>query len=264
MTDGQRIRLKGKGAPGERGGPNGDLYVTVHVRPHPVFGRRGDNLTVTCPGDLPRGRARRRGQGADPRRGAGHAEDPAGTANGRTIRVRGRGAARKDGTRGDLLVTIEVAVPQNCQRRGRKALEAYAAATAGDDPRADLMAAARHAERGPHDAENTSGSTSSRSPPSSPACTRRPCASTTGSAWSPPTGRRGAGAATPPATSPSCARSRGCPRRRASTSPGSSASSSSRTPNDLLGGSPRSSRNSPTRGRASEKRPSPRRRSTAG
>ena len=49
VGDGQRIKLKGKGAPGERGGPAGDLYVRVHVAPHPVFGRSGHNLTVTVP-----------------------------------------------------------------------------------------------------------------------------------------------------------------------------------------------------------------------
>ena len=49
VADGQRIKLKGKGAPGERGGPAGDLYVKVHVTPHTVFGRSGDNLTVTVP-----------------------------------------------------------------------------------------------------------------------------------------------------------------------------------------------------------------------
>ena len=49
VKNGQRIRLRGKGAPGERGGPNGDLYVTVHVAPHPLFGRKGDNLTLTVP-----------------------------------------------------------------------------------------------------------------------------------------------------------------------------------------------------------------------
>jgi DnaJ-class molecular chaperone with C-terminal Zn finger domain len=49
VPDGQRIKLAGKGAPGERGGPSGDLYVRVHVKPHPVFGRSGANLTVTVP-----------------------------------------------------------------------------------------------------------------------------------------------------------------------------------------------------------------------
>ena len=49
VADGQRIKIAGKGAPGERGGPAGDLYVRVHVKPHPVFGRSGSNLTVTVP-----------------------------------------------------------------------------------------------------------------------------------------------------------------------------------------------------------------------
>ena len=76
VKDGQRIRLKGKGAPGERGGPAGDLYVVVHVTPHPLFGRTGDNLTLDRAGHLRRGRAGRRGQGPDARRRAGHPEDP--------------------------------------------------------------------------------------------------------------------------------------------------------------------------------------------
>jgi DnaJ-class molecular chaperone len=49
VRDGQRVKLKGKGAPGERGGSPGDLYVTVHVTPDSVFGRSGDNLTLTVP-----------------------------------------------------------------------------------------------------------------------------------------------------------------------------------------------------------------------
>lgn len=53
VVDGQRIRLRGKGVPGERGGPAGDLYVVIHVGGHPVFGRRGENLTVTVPVTFP-------------------------------------------------------------------------------------------------------------------------------------------------------------------------------------------------------------------
>ena len=68
VKDGARIRLKGKGSPGGRGGPNGDLYITVHVASHPVFGRRGRPSDPDCTGHLPRGRARRRHQRSDPRR----------------------------------------------------------------------------------------------------------------------------------------------------------------------------------------------------
>jgi molecular chaperone DnaJ len=62
-----------------------------------------------------------------------------GTSSGQTLRVRGRGVKRKNGTAGDLLVTVNVAVPQRLSSDAREALERYAAATAGDDPRAHLQ-----------------------------------------------------------------------------------------------------------------------------
>jgi molecular chaperone DnaJ len=139
VADGQRIKLKGKGAPGERGGPAGDLFITVHVRAHPVFGRKGDNLTLTLPVSFPEAAL-----GAEVKvptlTGAPVTLRLApGTSNGRTMRVRGRGVPRKDGTRGDLLVTVSVAVPANLNSDARKALEAFAKATASDDPRAGLL-----------------------------------------------------------------------------------------------------------------------------
>jgi molecular chaperone DnaJ len=139
VHDGQRIRLRSKGAPGERGGPSGDLFVTVHVRPHALFGRAGDNLTMTLPVSF-----------AEAALG-GEVKVPtlsgvpvtlklaAGTANGRTLRVRGRGASRKDGTKGDLLVTVEVVVPDKLSGKAREAVEAFRDATAADDPRAGLI-----------------------------------------------------------------------------------------------------------------------------
>ncbi|WP_302185251.1 DnaJ C-terminal domain-containing protein, partial [Streptomyces sp. AC627_RSS907] len=68
---------------------------------------------------------------------------PAGTPSGRTMRARGKGAVRKDGTRGDLLVTIEVAVPTELNDKAREALETYREATADEDPRAELFQAAK-------------------------------------------------------------------------------------------------------------------------
>ncbi|WP_037601372.1 molecular chaperone DnaJ [Streptacidiphilus rugosus] len=141
----QRIRLKGKGAQGERGGQPGDLYVTVHVQPHPVFGRRGDNLTVTVPVSFPEaalgGTIRVPTLGGPPV----SMKIPAGTSNGLTMRARGKGAVRKDGTRGDLLVTVEVAVPPETEGEAKAALEKYREATAADDPRAALFKAAEEA-----------------------------------------------------------------------------------------------------------------------
>jgi molecular chaperone DnaJ len=144
VKDGQRIRIKGKGAPGESGGPAGDLYVVVNVKPHPVFGRKGEHLTISVPVTFPEAAL-----GAtitvptldgDPVR----VKVPAGTPSGRTLRVRGKGAPTAKGGTGDLLVTIDVAVPQKVKGAAKDALNAYAEATAADDPRADLFPTAQH------------------------------------------------------------------------------------------------------------------------
>jgi len=139
VKDGQRIRLKGKGAPGERGGPSGDLYVLVHVKPHAIFGRDGDNLTVTVPVTFPEAVL-----GADikiPVLGGMPVtvKLPEGSANGRTMRVRGKGAPVRDGGRGDLLVTFEVAVPVKLNDDAKAALEGFRTATADHDVRAELL-----------------------------------------------------------------------------------------------------------------------------
>ncbi|RJL24122.1 molecular chaperone DnaJ [Bailinhaonella thermotolerans] len=139
VADGQRIRLKGKGAPGEQGGPAGDLYVQIHVKPHRVFGRMGDNLTLTVPVTFPEATL-----GAEIKVPTLHGQPvtlrvPAGTPNGRTFRVRGRGVQRKDGTKGDLLVTVEVAVPQKIDDKAREALVEFQRATEGPDLRAGLL-----------------------------------------------------------------------------------------------------------------------------
>ncbi len=139
VKDGAKIRLKGKGAPGENGGPPGDLFVTVKVTPHRVFGRKGDNLTLDVPVTFDEAAL-----GAEvkiPTLGGAPVtlKLPAGTPNGRTFRIRGKGATRRDGSKGDLLATIEVQVPATLDQRAREALEAYRAATAGKPLRAGLF-----------------------------------------------------------------------------------------------------------------------------
>ncbi len=141
VHDGARIRLKGKGAHGENGGQPGDLFIVVHVSPDPVFGRTGDTVTVTVPVTFTEAAL-----GAEipvplPRGRKVTLKIPPGTANGRTFRVRGRGATRRDGTNGDLLATIEVTVPRGLNDAAREALTAFAVAAAEPDPRAALMAA---------------------------------------------------------------------------------------------------------------------------
>jgi len=143
VADGQRIRIPGKGVPGEHGGKNGDLYVKVHVKPHPVFGRSGDNLTVTVPVTISELALGAEIKVPTHRGPAVTVRVPAGTPNGRVFRVPGRGARKKDGTLGALLVTVEVTVPQELSKKARSALEDLRSATASDDPREELLQRAR-------------------------------------------------------------------------------------------------------------------------
>ncbi|MCW3158712.1 molecular chaperone DnaJ [Micropruina sonneratiae] len=139
VTDGQRIRIKGKGGAGENGGASGDLYVVVHVRAHRLFGRKGDNLTLNVPVTFTEAAL-----GADisvPTLTGQRVtlKVPAGTPNGRTFRVRGKGVRKSDGSTGDLLVTVEVQVPHAINDTAKEALASFAAAMGDDaDPRASL------------------------------------------------------------------------------------------------------------------------------
>jgi molecular chaperone DnaJ len=139
VRDGQKIRLRGKGAPGERGGPNGDLYVTVHVQPHRLFGRKNDNLTITVPVRFDEAALGAEIKVPTLRGGPVTVRIPAGTPNGRTLRVKGHGAPRRDGTNGDLLVTVEVETPTQLTDEGKAAVEAFRTASSGHDPRAAML-----------------------------------------------------------------------------------------------------------------------------
>jgi len=137
VEDGQRIRLAGQGEAGLRGAPSGDLFVTVHVRPDKVFGRTGDDLTVTVPvsfHELALGTT----LSVPTLEGKVGVRVPKGTSDGRILRVRGRGVPKRAGGHGDLLVTVKVAVPPNVEGEAAEALEAYAKAerASGFDPRA--------------------------------------------------------------------------------------------------------------------------------
>jgi molecular chaperone DnaJ len=137
VEDGQRIRLAGQGEAGLRGAPSGDLYVTVHVKSDKVFGRDGDDLTVTVPvafHELALGAT----LSVPTLEGKVGVRVPKGTSDGRILRVRGRGVPKRSGGHGDLLVTVKVAVPPNLEGEAQEALEAYAKAerASGFDPRA--------------------------------------------------------------------------------------------------------------------------------
>ncbi len=139
VKDGAKLRIAGKGAPGARGGPAGDLNVVVHVKADKLFGRSGDDLTITVPISFVEAAL-----GTDLRvptpDGSVLLKVAPGTPSGRTMRVRGRGAAKRGGSVGDLLVTIAVAVPARLSAEAKAALDVFAAAQL-DDPRPDITAA---------------------------------------------------------------------------------------------------------------------------
>lgn len=137
VKDGQRIKLPGKGAPGRRGGPAGDLFVVVHVSGHDLFGRSGNDLTLTVPISFAEA-ALGTTLTVPTLDGPVSLKVPPGTASGRTFRVRGRGVPGKGAT-GDLLVTVEVAVPQKLTPGSREAIEKLAAELP-DDPRPEITA----------------------------------------------------------------------------------------------------------------------------
>jgi molecular chaperone DnaJ len=136
VAHGQRVRVKGRGTTGSNGGPPGDLYVTVHVAPHPLFGRRSDDLLLRVPVTFSEAAL-----GAEVKvptlDGAVTVRIPPGTASGKTLRVRGRGMPKNGGGAGDLLVTVDVVVPQALSDEQRQAVEALAA-TESANPRAHL------------------------------------------------------------------------------------------------------------------------------
>ncbi|HET7490028.1 MAG TPA: DnaJ C-terminal domain-containing protein [Acidimicrobiales bacterium] len=136
VDDGQLVRLPGLGAPGRNGGPPGDLFVLVRVGPHPVFGRSGRDLTLTLPVTYPEAALGAEVQVPVLDGPPVTLRIPAGTPAGRTLRVRGKGV--KSGRhRGDLLVRVEVAVPQRLSAAERRAVQALADVAEGD-PRAHL------------------------------------------------------------------------------------------------------------------------------
>lgn len=142
VKDGQKIRLRGKGEESANGGSPGDLVVTVSVEKHPVFERDGNNLRITVPVTFDEAAL-----GAEikvPTLGGMpvRVKVAGGTPSGRVLRVKGRGVKTKTRT-GDLLVLVEVVVPQRLGEKARQAVEEFAAATADDDPRGELLARAK-------------------------------------------------------------------------------------------------------------------------
>lgn len=125
VDNGQRIRLSGRGEPGDRGGPTGDLYVIIVVTPHEFFERRDNDLVLRLPITIAEAAL-----GADIRVPTLDApitmRVPPGSPTGRVLRARGRGVPRRDGTSGDLLVTLEVEIPAELSPEARETVEKLA------------------------------------------------------------------------------------------------------------------------------------------
>ncbi len=142
VRDGQKLKLAGKGHSGPGGA--GDLYVTVHVRPHPFFTRveGTDDVEVTVPITFPEAALGATVEVPTLDGATVRLKVPAGTSSGRRFRVKGRGIETARGT-GNLIVTVEVHVPADLDEPAQAAVRAYAEATAGQDPRAALREKAR-------------------------------------------------------------------------------------------------------------------------
>jgi len=142
VADGQKIRIRGKGEPSHDGGQAGDLVLTVAVRKHPVFERDGLNLRVDVPVTFIEATLGATIEvptlGGEPVR----LRVAPGTPSGRVLRVKGRGVETTKGT-GDLLATVQVAVPSHLSAAAEQALEQFAAALPQENPRLDLLDRAR-------------------------------------------------------------------------------------------------------------------------
>lgn len=138
IQDGQKIKLRGKGQASPNGGEPGDLLITVTVKPHPVFSRDGNNLRVTVPVTFAEAVLGATIQvptlGGEPVK----LKVAPGTPNGRVLRVKGKGVHSPKGD-GDLLATVDIAVPSHVSDKAKKALEEFESLLPNEDPREDLL-----------------------------------------------------------------------------------------------------------------------------
>ena len=138
IQDGQKVKVRGKGSPSPNGGESGDLLVSVHVKPHPVFVRDGNNLRVSVPVTFVEASLGATIQvptlGGEPVK----LKVSPGTPNGRVLRVKGKGVESSKGI-GDLMATVEIAVPSHLSDKAKKKLEEFNELVPQEDPREDLL-----------------------------------------------------------------------------------------------------------------------------
>jgi molecular chaperone DnaJ len=138
VTDGSKIKLRGRGQPSMNGGPNGDMIVTVTVKPHPIFVRDGLNIRVNVPITFAEavlgGTIQVPTLGGEPVK----LKVAPGTPNGRVLRVKGKGVVTEKQS-GDLLASVEVAVPSHVSPQAEELLKQFVAELPDEDPRAEIL-----------------------------------------------------------------------------------------------------------------------------
>ena len=140
VKDGTRIRLKGKGEIGEGGGPAGDLFVVTRVEPSKRFERRGADLVIEVPVTYTEAALGATVEVPTPYGERVSLKVPAGTQDGRQLRIRGHGAPKLDGSgKGDLIARLRVSVPKKLSKKEREALEELQKVSR-EDPREELFA----------------------------------------------------------------------------------------------------------------------------
>jgi molecular chaperone DnaJ len=136
VREGTKIRLKGKGEPGRRGGPPGDLYVIAEVEDSPLFERRGAELLVEVPVTMVEAALGATVRVPTPD-GSVALKVPAGTQDGKLLKLKGKGAPRLGASgKGDLIARIRVLTPQNLNKHEKDLLKKFAESRA-EDPRID-------------------------------------------------------------------------------------------------------------------------------
>ncbi len=137
VKNGSKIKIKGKGEAGPRGGPSGDLYVVVRVEEDELFDRRGDDVLLELPVTIAEAALGTSVKIPTPRGGSVALKVPAGSQDGRMLRLRGKGAPKLKGGHGDLLVRLRVEVPDKLTAQQRKLFEQLN--TTLPDPRAEMI-----------------------------------------------------------------------------------------------------------------------------
>jgi DnaJ-class molecular chaperone len=136
IEDGKKIRLKGQGEPGPRGGTSGDLLLTIRVATHPCFARRGNQLLVKVPVTLAEAALGAKVDVPTPK-GTVALRVPPGTSSGAKLRIRAHGVASPAGSPGDLLAEIQIVLPKHLDEEAREMIQKIGQKQT-EDPRANL------------------------------------------------------------------------------------------------------------------------------